>query len=125
MKEKLQKIKALVHQGRSETAISELTGILSENNLLNDAILHSGRLSALQKQIQEGAVNWEDVNTTHDNIMRSVLGLVEIIEEEKERLANTTKNDASKNQSGNVTNVVGDKNNIIGKIDGDVNINNH
>lgn len=122
MNEQLTRIKQLVGQGRIETAIDELKGLLSTQDLLNDALLQSGKLSTLQKNLREGNIDWSDANITHHSIMESILGLVKIIEEEEPKLPKEAQDKTNAtDKTENSIQVTGDKNTIFGSVKGGVN----
>ncbi|EAY31391.1 hypothetical protein M23134_04224 [Microscilla marina ATCC 23134] len=124
MKEPLERIKRLVGQGRLDTAIGALKELLLAHDMLNEAILQSGRLTLLQKQLREGTIDWNDASITHVNIMEAILGLVDIMEEEDLKLPEEAKN--KNHEAGKTENniqVTGDSNMVFGSVKG--NVNNH
>jgi hypothetical protein len=76
----LARIRELVAADQLGEAIRQLLLLLQNSPLLDEAILQSGRLSDIQRQIRNGTVRHDDATLTKNQIRTGILGLLTEIE---------------------------------------------
>lgn len=78
-----QYLKTLISQDQLEVAVRELGKLLQDSPQLNEAILQSGRLKDLAKQVRLGQLTFEQSGTTRNQIRAGLLELVNEVEGKK------------------------------------------
>lgn len=72
----------LIGKDDLKTAIQELSKLLKNSPLLDEAIVQSARYSDIMKQIRLGSVSFEEANLTKNKIRMGILSLMAEMEEQ-------------------------------------------